>query len=243
MILPSQVFPFPVYPGLQVHVYFPGSVSAHVAYSLQSSCGVSHILIANSTNFQKSLFFKLFLHLTGETYMFFSQLNCQVDKQLILFIVVPSQVFPFPVYPGLQVQVYFPGSVSAHVANSLQSSRGVSHIVIADQNKFSINFQSYNYSSILLRRWDTVHDQIPSLQIDFTHEIVPVHVFPSPVYPELQVQVYLPGSVSRHVANSLQSSCGVPQIVIADGNNSNKMYLNMINHHKLPTAQLTVKLL
>ena len=45
--------------------------------------------------------------------------------------------------------------------------------------------------------------------------IIPSHVFPSPVYPSLQVHVYVPGPVSVHVANSLQSSCGVPHILIS----------------------------
>jgi hypothetical protein len=50
IFLPSQVFPFPVYPSLHVHVYVPGPVSAHVANSLQSSCGVPHILISVESN-------------------------------------------------------------------------------------------------------------------------------------------------------------------------------------------------
>ena len=62
----------------------------------------------------------------------------------------PSQVFPSPVYPSLQVQVYVSGPVSVHVANSLQSSRGVPHIFISSLRKnkkknklfgFSVNYQ------------------------------------------------------------------------------------------------------
>ena len=44
---PMHIFPFPVYPLLQVHLYFPGSVSVHVAYLWQSSFPVPHILLSN----------------------------------------------------------------------------------------------------------------------------------------------------------------------------------------------------
>ena len=49
-------------------------------------------------------------------------------------IVIPSQVLPSPVYPSLHVQVKVPGPVLAHVANSLQSSAGVPHILISEEN-------------------------------------------------------------------------------------------------------------
>ena len=52
----------------------------------------------------------------------------------------------------------------------------------------------------------------------------PSHVFPSPVYPSLQVQVYVPGPVSAHVANSLQSSFRVPHIFISLIEKAEKRY-------------------
>ena len=54
------------------------------------------------------------------------------DKELNLF--KPSQDFPFPVYPLLQVHLYFPGAVSVHVANLWQSSWSVPQIFIAVKN-------------------------------------------------------------------------------------------------------------
>ena len=46
----------------------------------------------------------------------------------------PVQVFPFPAYPLLQTQLYFPGIVSVHVACWWQSSLEVPHILMARKN-------------------------------------------------------------------------------------------------------------
>ena len=44
----------------------------------------------------------------------------------------------------------------------------------------------------------------------------PVHIFPSPVYPSLQVHLYNPGPMLAHVACLWQSSLSVPQILMSN---------------------------